>query len=217
MLNDQREFKFQHLIWGYTGSSDGYISTSQFMAKNTIFGILTLRDLLIAAILGVMGGFISSLIPFSLPIKMFYPFMGGTQLVSGHHTIWMAIAFGLSRKKAAPLVTAFIKGILEALLGDAWGAFIIVINLLEAVVLVGGFWLIEKFGERDTKFGWAIAGGLGNFIQAPIFWIITGRIVVLHYSLAILSFIFAFLSGCLITGLLGRQIVRLIEKAEGES
>jgi ABC-type thiamin/hydroxymethylpyrimidine transport system permease subunit len=217
MTIDQREFKFQQLLRSQPDVTDGFTSTSQFMAKNTIFGILTLRDLLIAAILGVMGGFISSLIPFSLPIKMFYPFMGGTQLVSGHHTIWMAIAFGLSRKKAAPLVTAFIKGILEALLGDNWGAFIIVINLLEAAALIVGFWLIERFNERDTKFGWAIAGGLGNFVQAPIFWVLTGRIFVIHYSLAILSFIFAFLSGCLITGLLGRQIVKLIEKSEGET
>ena len=191
MQIDRRKFKFQHLLREHTAPADGYIPTSQFMVKNTIFGILTLRDLLIAAILGVMGGFISSLIPFSLPIKMFYPFMGGTQLVSGHHTIWMAIAYGLSRKKSAPIVTAFIKGIFEALLGDSWGAFIIVINLLEAAVLVIGFLLIERFNESDTKFGWSIAGGLGNFIQAPIFWIITGRIFVIHYSLAILSFIFA--------------------------
>ena len=199
------------------GISEDYSSTTDFMSRNTVFGILTLRDLLIAAILGIMGGFISSLVPFSLPIKMIYPFMGGTQLVSGHHTIWMSIAFGLTRKKVAPLVAAFIKGIIEALLGDPWGAFILLINVIEALVLIAGFWLVERMNERDTKFGWAIAGGLGNFVQAPIFWIITGKLFILHFSLAILSFIFAFLSGCLITGLLGRQIVILIQKSEGES
>ncbi len=206
-----------HFAQEHAGPSEGYRSTAEFMARNTIFGILTLRDLLIAAILGVMGGFISSLIPFSLPIKMFYPFAGGTQLVSGHHTIWMSIAFGLTRKKTAPLVAASIKGLLEALLGDAWGAFIILINLIEALSLVAGFWLMEKLNERDTKFGWALAGGLGNFVQAPIFWFLTGKIFILHFSLAILSFIFAFLSGCVITGLLGRQIVIFIQKSEGES
>ncbi len=194
-----------------------YIPTSGFMKRNTVFGYLTLRDLLIAAILGVMGGFISTLIPFSLPIKMVYPFMGGTQLVSGHHTIWMAIAFGLTRKKAAPIIAAFIKGIIEAMLGDAWGAFIILINLLEGLVLVAGFWLMEKFNESNTNLGWAIAGGLGNFIQAPIFWALAGRFAVIHFSLAILAMIFAFISGCIITGFLGRQIVNLIKKAEGES
>lgn len=205
--------------------NEDYISTSQFMAKNTVFGFLTLRDLLVAAILGVMGGFISTLIPFSLPIKMIYPFMGGTQLVSGHHTIWMSIAFGLTRKKGASIqgamvaaiVAALIKGIIEAMLGDAWGAFIIVINLIEGLALIGGFWLVERFNEGDTKLGWALAGGLGNFVQAPIFWTLAGRFEVLHYSLAILAFIFAFISGCLITGFLGRQIVNLIKKAEGES
>jgi ABC-type thiamin/hydroxymethylpyrimidine transport system permease subunit len=194
-----------------------YTSTSQFMAKNTIFGILTLKDLLVAAILGIMGGFISSLVPFALVIKVFYPFMGGTQLMSGHHVLWMAIAYGLTRKKSAPLITAFIKGIIEALLGDAWGAFIIAINLLEGTVLVLGFMLMEKFNEGDTNLGWAIAGGLGNFSQAPVFWALTGKFVTLHYSLAILSLSFAFISGVFITGLLGRGIVYLFKKAEGDT
>ncbi|MFX1294476.1 MAG: ECF transporter S component [Promethearchaeota archaeon] len=209
--------QFRNSIKSHRELSEGYRSTTDFMTKNTILGILTLRDLIIAAILGIMGGFISSLVPFSLPIKMIYPFMGGTQLVSGHHTIWMSVAFGLTQKKAAPLVAGFIKGIIEALLGDAWGAFIILINVIEALMIIASFWLIEKFHEGDTKLGWAFAGGLGNFVQAPIFWIITGKIFILHFSLAILSFIFAFLSGCLITGLLGRQIVILIQKSEGES
>ena len=194
-----------------------YTSTSSFISKNTIFGILTLKDLIIAAILGIMGGFISSLVPFSLVIKIIYPFMGGTQLVSGHHVLWMAIAYGLTRKKAAPLITAFIKGILESLMGEEVGAFIIVINLLEGIALVAGFWLMEKFSEGDTNLGWAIAGGLGNFSQAPVFWALTGKFITLHYSLAILSLIFAFLSGVLITGLLGRAIVKLIKKAEGDT
>jgi ABC-type thiamin/hydroxymethylpyrimidine transport system permease subunit len=194
----------------------GYTSTSSYISKNIIFGVLTLKDLIIAAILGIMGGFISALVPFSLIMKVAYPFMGGTQLVSGHHVLWMAIAYGLTRKKSAPLITAFIKGILESLLGDAWGAFIIAINLLEGTVLVVAFWLMEKFGEGETNLGWAIAGGLGNFSQAPVFWALTGKFITLHYSLAILSLIFAFLSGVLITGLLGRAIVKLIKKAEGD-
>jgi ABC-type thiamin/hydroxymethylpyrimidine transport system permease subunit len=80
-----------------------------------------------------------------------------------------------------------------------------------------GFSLVEKYREGETNLGWAIAGGLGNFVQAPIFWLITGKIFILHFSLAIISFIFAFLSGCLITGLLGRIIVKLIKKAMGDT
>ena len=190
--------------------------TAGFMKKNVLLSQLSIRHLLYAAILGVMGGFISSLVPFSLPIKMIYPFMGGTQLVSGHHTIWMAIAYGMTKNKAAPLLTGGIKGIFEALLGDAWGAFIIVINLIEVGTMVACFWIAEKFNEDYTKLGWVFACGVGNFVQAPIFWLLTGKYFVLHYTLAILSHIFAFLSGVLITGLLGREICILIKKALGE-
>ena len=193
-----------------------YQDTSSYMKKNVLLSNMSIRHLLYAAILGVMGGFISSLVPFSLPIKMFYPFMGGTQLVSAHHTIWMAVAYGMTKNKLSPLLTGGIKGIFEAMLGDAWGAFIIVINLIEAGVMVLCFWIAEKFNEDYTKLGWAFACGLGNFIQAPIFWIMTGKLLVLHFSLAILAFIFAFISGVLIAGLLGRQICILIKKALGE-
>ena len=172
----------------------GFEDTSNFMKKNVLFSQLSVRYLLYAAILGVMGGFISSLVPFSLPIKMIYPFMGGTQLVSGHHTIWMAIAYGMTKNKLSPILTGTIKGIFEALLGDAWGAFIIVINLIEAVTIVLCFWIAEKMNEDYSKLGWAIACGVGNFIQAPIFWFLTGRIFVIHYTLAILAFIFVTMS-----------------------
>jgi ABC-type thiamin/hydroxymethylpyrimidine transport system permease subunit len=198
-------------------TDDGYKYTGTYILDNRIIGSLTIRDLVYIAILGIMGGFISSLVPFSLLMKVIYPFMGGTQLTSGHHLIWMSIAYGMTRKKSSPVITAGIKGIFEALLGDDWGAFIIVVNLLEGLILMFGFSLVEKYREGETNLGWAIAGGLGNFVQAPIFWLITGKIFILHFSLAIISFIFAFLSGCLITGLLGRIIVKLIKKAMGDT
>lgn len=60
---------------------------------------LTTLDLIYSAILGVIGGFISSLIPFSILIKVWYPLTGGSQLVSGHHVIWASIIYGITRKK----------------------------------------------------------------------------------------------------------------------
>ena len=52
---------------------------------------LTTLDLIYSAIIGVLGGIISSLVPFSLLIKVWYPLTGGTQLISGHHVIWASI------------------------------------------------------------------------------------------------------------------------------
>ena len=173
---------------------------------------LTNLDLLYSAIIGILGGFISYLIPFDLLIKVWYPLMGGTQLVSGHHVIWAAILYGLTRKKKTIVLTMISKGLIEFLLGDQWGLLIIFVNVMEGVCLLFGFWLMEKVGEGDTKLGWGIAGGIGNFFQAPFFWIIQMRWY-FHWVLWILAFMFAFISGILITGLLGRAVKNYLIKA----
>ena len=173
---------------------------------------ITNLDLSYAFIIGVLGGIISSLIPFSLLIKVWYPFTGGTQLVSGHHVIWASIVYGITKKKYNIFLTMLSKGLLEFLLGDPWGLLILFVNLMEALFLVIGFFLIESVGEGETKLGWGIAGGLGNFFQAPFFWIINQRFY-LHWSLWALAFIFAFISGIFIVGILGRAIKNYLIKA----
>jgi len=122
-------------------------------------------DLIIASILGIMGGFISSLIPFSLLVKTWYPFVGGTQLVSGHHILWMAIAYGLSKKKPIILLTALIQGIMNFILGANWGVLEVFIMFYEGFSLFIGFIMMDIFRERQTKLGWGLAGGIGNIFQ----------------------------------------------------
>ena len=173
---------------------------------------LTLLDILYSTIIGVMGGIISSLIPFSLLVKIWYPLTGGTQLVSGHHVIWGAIVYGLTKKKKTIILTMISKGILEFLFGDPYGLTILFVNLMEGALLALAFYFMEKINEGETKLGWGIAGGFGNFFQAPFFWIINQRWY-LHWVLWLLAFIFAFISGILITGLLGRAIKNALIKA----
>lgn len=173
---------------------------------------LTTLDLIYCAIIGVLGGIISSLIPFSILIKVWYPLTGGTQLISGHHVLWASIVYGISRKKRNILFTMLSKGIIEFLLGDVWGLLIIFVNLMEGACLASGFFLMEKIGEGETKLGWGIAGGFGNFFQAPFFWILNQRWA-LHWTLWVLSFMFAFISGILIVGLLGRAAKNYLIKA----
>jgi hypothetical protein len=172
---------------------------------------LTTLDLIYSAIIGVLGGIISSLVPFSLLMK-WYPFVGGTQLISGHHVIWGAIVYGLTKNKKNIILTMVSKGILEFLLGDPWGLLILIVNGMEGVLLLLGFYIMEKIGEGESKLGWGIAGALGNFFQAPFFWIISQRWH-LHWSLWALAFIFALISGILITGVLGRTIKNGLIKA----
>jgi len=173
---------------------------------------LTILDLLYSTIIGVLGGIISSIIPFGLLIKIWYPLYGGTQLVSGHHVIWATIVYGLTRKKEAILITMLSKGVIEFMFGDLYAVLIIFVNFMEAVCLIGGFLLMKRLGEADTKLGWGIAGGIGNFFQAPFIWIINARWYFPWYLWA-LAFIFAFVSGVLITGLLGRTVKTYLIRA----
>jgi len=174
---------------------------------------ITNLDLIYSFIVGVLGGIISSLIPFGLLIKIWYPFTGGTQLVSGHHVIWASIVYGLTKKKQNIILTMISKGLIEFLLGDMVGLLIIFVNFMEGFFFVLGFFLMENLGEGETKLGWGIAGGFGNFFQAPFLWIINPVRWALHWSLWALAFIFAFISGIFITGLLGRVIKNGLIKA----
>ena len=191
------------------GAEDKYRETGMGLELSKKLSTL---DLIYAAIMGVLGGIISSLIPFSLLIKVWYPFTGGTQLVSGHHVMWATIIYGITRKKKNIMLTMASKGIIEFLLGDPWGLIIIFVNLMEGLCLACGFFFMEKIGEGETKLGWGIAGGFGNFFQAPFFWILNQRWH-LHFTLWILAFMFAFISGILITGVLGKAIKDYLIKA----
>ena len=171
------------------------------------------QELLIASILGIMGGFISSLIPFSLLIKTWYPFVGGTQLVSGHHLLWMVIVYGLTNKKSTMILTATIQGFIGFLFGSNWGILEVAIMLYEGVFLILGFILIEFFHEGNSNLGWALAGGIGNASQVPLFWIITGKIWLIHWSLFVMACMFGFISGVFLAGLLGKLISKRIKNS----
>ena len=192
---------------------DGFIETGLSSNSGRPWYILETNQLLVVAIFGVMGGFISSIVPFSQLVKVWYPLPGGTQLMSGHHIIWATLSYGITKRKVSCVYCMFIKGILEMLLGDSWGAFIIVINLIEGAGVALGFIVMKRFNEETTTLGWALAAGLGNFTQAPIFWYLTGRIYILHPTIAILAFIFAFISGAVIGGVLGKKISERVLRA----
>ena len=171
------------------------------------------QELLIASILGIMGGFISSLIPFSLLIKTWYPFVGGTQLVSGHHLLWMVIVYGLTKKKSTLILTATIQGFIGFLFGSNWGILEVAIMLYEGFFLILGFFLVELFHEGNSNLGWAFAGGIGNASQVPLFWIITGKIWLIHWSLFLMACMFGFISGIFLAGLLGKLISKRIKNS----
>jgi len=194
-----------------TLQSTGTLAKRNLNKKSRYF--FSTQELLIASILGIMGGFISSLIPFSLLIKTWYPFVGGTQLVSGHHLLWMVIVYGLTKKKSTMILTATIQGFIGFLFGSNWGILEVAIMLYEGFFLILGFFLVELFHEGNSNLGWAIAGGIGNASQVPLFWIITGKIWLIHWSLFLMACMFGFISGVFLAGLLGKLISKRIKNS----
>ena len=187
-----------------TGYGNSRISNSHYF---------TTQELLICSVLGVMGGVISGLIPFSLLVKTWYPLVGGTQLVSGHHILWAVIAYGLTKKKLSIFLTCAINGFLGFLLGSPWGIGEVLFYLYEGFFLFLGFVIVGLFKEGETKLGWGIAAGIGNLSQVPLFWIITGKIYILPIALFIMSCMFAFVSGVFMAGITGKIVVERLEKA----
>lgn len=198
-----------------SAGKDDYEETMPFIKKNIIFGNLTIYDLLYPTILGIMGGFISGLIPF-YAIMQFYPFIGGSQLTSGHHLIWMTIAYGVSnKKKTPPILAGFFKGLMGALLGESLGAITILLSVLDGAAIAFFFWVIEKLNKSDTKIGWGLAAGIANFFLSPIYVTLFTGIFVIQYffGFALIAFGFAFISGFLISGLLGYVITEGLKES----
>jgi ABC-type thiamin/hydroxymethylpyrimidine transport system permease subunit len=149
-----------------------------------------------------------------LLVKTWFPLVGGTQLVSGHHLLWMVLGYGLTKKKNSILYVGTIKGFIDFLIGSQWGILEIFINLYEGFFLIVGFFLMENiFKEKNTYLGYGVAGGIGNMTQVPLFWFLSGRIYIFPIPLFIMATMFGFASGVVISGMLGKAIVDRIEKA----
>lgn len=197
---------------GCSQSSSSSSSPSSFFRRPRSGHFFSTQDLILSAIMGVMGGIISGLIPFSLLVKTWFPLVGGTQLVSGHHLLWMAIIYGLTKKKLTIPLTAIIQGFMNFLFGSNWGILEVAITLYEGLFLIVGFFIVERFREGSTYLGWGLAGGLANLSQVPFFWYITGKIFVLHWTIFAMACMFGFLSGVVIAGILGKLIVDRIKQ-----
>lgn len=182
-------------------------------SKNRYFSTV---NLVIFAILAVLGNvvsnfgldFLKNVIP-----KAPVPFL---QLLSGHHLIWMALAFGLTKKHGAPTFTASIKGIMEFMLGDAYfGPWVILLNIVEGGMLDVGFYLMKRFNYQKIK--WIIAGAIGNVFQPlatySLIHLYVGKPFI-AYEILIIATIMAVISGIFITGLLGHEIAKILNRED---
>ena len=75
--------------------------------------------------------------------------------------------------------------------------------------------LKNKQNKTELHVVLGVSGGIGNAAQVPLFWIVmTGKYYIIDHTLFWMALMFGFISGVVITGLLGKLITNKIEKSE---
>nr|MDO8113930.1 ECF transporter S component [Candidatus Sigynarchaeota archaeon] len=173
------------------------------------------RDLVVIAILAALGNVISSMLDLLKPLFKASP-VPFFQLFGGYHLIWMALAFGITKKYGAPTFTAAIKGILEFFFWDPFfGVWVILLNLLEGAMIDVGFYIGQYIKSERRR--WILAGLTGNTFQP-----IVSYSIVFYYlgkpfpdpTILLIAMGFAVVSGALIAGLLGYQLDKVLHRSD---
>lgn len=175
----------------------------------------TTLNLVVIALLAALGNIISASLD---NFKSFFP--AGSipyfQLFSGYHLIWMALAFGITKKHGSPTFVAAIKGIFEFMSWDAFfGPWVIVLSLVEGAMLDLGFYAFRRISSERGR--WITAGCLGNlfqpFVSFSIVFYYIGRPFP-EITILLIATAFAVVSGALIAGLLGFQLQKVLRRQD---
>nr|MDO8083438.1 ECF transporter S component [Candidatus Sigynarchaeum springense] len=175
----------------------------------------TTFDLVVIALLAALGNIISASLDY---FKFVFPKTGAPffQLFSGYHLIWMILAFGITKKQGSPTFVAAIKGIFEFMSWDAFfGPWVIVLNLVEGAGIDIGFFVSKKL--RSDRGRCIIAGILGDLFQPLVSYSIVFYYIGRAFpdiTILLVAMAFAAVSGALIAGLLGNQLLRILRRKD---
>ena len=184
----------------------------------------TTRDILYVIVLSIIGALYSTFSPLGLIINTALPFIPASGwLVSGIHTIFILLAFGLTLKYFSATATGALKGLFELIFGNVKiGVLIIVQGAIVGIIIDVAYFIFlmldkEKASNDEGTLSWILpwilGSGLGTALVLPIFYAALGLLqnpAVL--SLLWIMMIIAFLSG-VIFGALARLIREVIISA----
>ncbi len=173
----------------------------------------TTLNLVVIALLAALGNVVSSGLDIFKPIFKASP-IPFFQLFGGYHLIWMALAFGITKKHGAPTFVAAIKGVLEFMFWDPFfGPWVILLNLVEGTMLDLGFYAFRRLASERGR--WIIAGCLGNLFQPLVSYSIVFYYLQKGFpDLLLVATAFAVVSGALIAGLLGFQLQKVLRRQD---
>jgi ABC-type thiamin/hydroxymethylpyrimidine transport system permease subunit len=166
------------------------------------------RDLVTIAVLGSLGAVFSVYLGYLITeaynlIRVWFP-VG--ESLSGIHLIWIVLVLGLTNKKGSGVLAGALKGFVEFILGSRLGIFVVLLSLFEGLFAEIGFWPFRKY----RKVSYLLAGGLGTMANVILF-----QFYVPYASMALLALasLMSFISGVVLSGVLGLGIMDSLEEA----
>jgi energy-coupling factor transport system substrate-specific component len=167
------------------------------------------RDLLVVAILGSLGGVMSTYVGYvanTINHLLGVPY-GAGQVVSGLHILWMVLVIAITRKPGAGVLGGAVKGFVEFVSGSRFGALVILISLAEGLFAEIGFWPFRK----HRTLSYVLSGGIGSVsyvILTQLLWQVYDNV----FLLAGVSLL-AFLSGAVFAGYFTGGVMGNLEDA----
>ncbi len=184
----------------------------------------TLRDILYIVIISILGGLYSTFSPFGSLIQSALPAVPGAGwLVSGVHTIFILLAFGLTLKPYSATAAGALKGLFEVIFGNDWlGLMMIVQSAFIGFIIDLGYFIFRAINKENADndkgllswlIPWTICPGIGGMLIIPLFFIATGMYAYfLSTGVLWIVYLITFCSG-VVFGALARIIREVIVRA----
>ena len=130
---------------------------------------ISIRDLVIIAVLCSLGGVMSTYVKYiANMINIFFgvPF-GAAQLVAGLHVFWLVLCYGLVRKFGTGTIAGSLKGVIELFTGNPHGITVVLISSVEGIFIDLG---MAAFRKKHAIYSYGISAGLAAASEVFVFY-----------------------------------------------
>ncbi|MDG6220230.1 MAG: ECF transporter S component [Candidatus Thermoplasmatota archaeon] len=174
--------------------------------------LFSTRDLVIIAVLGSLGGVLSTYIGYlgNLVNHVLGVPFGAGQFMAGLHVFWIVVGYGLIRKTGSATAIGLLKGVVEMLTGSTHGAVIVFVSLVQGLLVDGGMLF---GGKRDVLPVIYLTAGFAAASNVFVFQILYLAAVPLAYIM-VMSML-AFSSGIIFGGYFAMSTLDTLEAFDG--
>jgi energy-coupling factor transport system substrate-specific component len=176
---------------------------------------LTTRDIVTIAILGSLGGALSTFVGYLgnlINLALGVPF-GAGQFMAGLHVFWLVLIRAIVSKHGVGTAGGLLKGMIELFTGSTHGIVILFVSLVQGVVIDIGALLAgnNETPSESSSIVWWIAAGLSSAINVIVFQIFyfTGAPFLYIFVITCL----AFCSGIIFAGYFAWETLTFLDDA----